>query len=283
MSRPFLTARWEDLLLLNYRCPGRLLEPLLPAGTRLDRWDGAALISLVGFMFRETRVRGLAIPLHRTFEEVNLRFYVVREMSNGEQRRGVVFIRELVPLRAIAFAARVLYHEPYVSAPMSHHLALDPRIGGTVEYRWSYAGTDSCIKAAARGVAGESREGSEAEFITEHYWGYTRLPKGRTAEYRVEHPRWKVWKAESASFSGAAKSLYGAGFAEILTERPRSAFLTVRSKVAVYPGSPIRQAPARERAERGRSGKSERGERRAKVDDRGNMPRSCQSAPFLAP
>ena len=126
MSRPFLTARWESLLLLNYECPASLLEPLVPKGTTLDPWPGTPLISLVGFMFRDTRVRGIALPGHRTFEEVNLRFYVRRETPDGEVRRAVVFIRELVPRRIIATVARVLYNEPYLAVPMSHRLDLDP-------------------------------------------------------------------------------------------------------------------------------------------------------------
>ena len=239
MSRPYLTARWEDLLLLNYVCPSELLETFVPTGTRLDRWGDETLISLVGFMFRKTRVRGFAIPFHRTFEEVNLRFYVVRETPEGELRRAVVFIRELVPRAAIASVARAVYKEPYLAVPMSHEVALDPLTGGTASYRWSYARSDFCLEAAAHGAAAESPEDSEAEFITEHYWGYTRLPDGRTAEYRVEHPRWKVWKAESASFSGAAESLYGARIGEVLSDRPRSAFLAVGSEVAVFPGDRI--------------------------------------------
>jgi len=234
--RPFLTARWESLVLLNYACPRALLEPLVPAGTRLDPWDGETLISLVGFLFRDTRVRGLAVPFHTTFEEVNLRFYVLRETLGGERRRGVVFIREIVPRAAIAFVARAIYGEPYTAVPMSHAVALDPNTGGSAEYRWSHAGGEFPLAATALGAARASLVGSEAEFITEHYWGYTRRRDGHTAEYRVEHPRWALWSAPSASFSGPAASLYGPAFAEILSSPPRSAFVAVGSDVAVYPG-----------------------------------------------
>jgi len=239
LTAPFLTAQWRHLAMLNYRVDPQLLQPLLPRATQLDLYDGAAYVSLVGFMFRDTRVRGLAIPCHRTFEEVNLRFYVVHETPQGELRRGVVFIRELVPRTAIALVARAVYKEPYLAVPMSHEVALDPRTGGTASYTWSHAGSEFRLEATASGAACESPEGSEAEFITEHYWGYTRRSGGRTAEYRVEHPRWQVWNAESASFSGAAGPLYGARIAEILADRPRSAFLAVGSQVAVYPGDKV--------------------------------------------
>src|SRR5690242_13649205 len=117
--RPFLTAEWRDLVMLNYEVPQGLLEPLVPGGVELDHWNGTLYVSVVGFLFRDTRVLGLAIPGHRTFEEVNLRFYVRREVA-GEERRGVVFIRELVPRRAIATVARLLYNEPYRAVAMRH-------------------------------------------------------------------------------------------------------------------------------------------------------------------
>ena len=140
MPRPFLTARWESLVLLNYACPASLLEPLVPPGTTLDTWRGQHLISLVGFLFRDTRLLGLSIPFHRTFEEVNLRFYVRRARADGTVVRAVVFIREVVPKRAIAAIARAAYNEPYLALPMSHRLSLSTTAGGLAEYRWQYPG-----------------------------------------------------------------------------------------------------------------------------------------------
>ena len=75
MAKPFLTARWESLVLLNFECPKEILVPLVPTGTEIDPWGDTHLISLVGFRFVDTRVRGFRIPYHRSFEEVNLRFY----------------------------------------------------------------------------------------------------------------------------------------------------------------------------------------------------------------
>lgn len=239
MTRPFLTARWENLLLINYVCPNELLEPLIPAGTKLDTWDGRALVSLVGFMFRGTRIKGLPIPFHRTFEEVNLRLYVRREVPGGEVRRGVVFIRELVPRFLVAAVARTLYNEPYVSVPMVSKGSLHPVRGGTAEYGWSYRGDDFRMSASAVGAARRCTASSEAEFITEHYWGYTRRPDGRTTEYRVDHPPWTIWDPDDATFSGSAAALYGPAFADVLSEKPRSAYLTRGSEISVYSGFPI--------------------------------------------
>jgi len=235
MERAFLTARWEHLLLLNFACPSDLLEPLTPAGTELDRWQDTALVSLVGFMFRDTRVRGLSIPCHRTFEEVNLRFYV-RRVVDGEVRRAVVFIRELVPRLAIAEVARRFYNEPYWAVPMSHDVSVDPRSGGSVQYGWSHRGRAFSMDGEAAGPAKESTIDSEAEFITEHYWGYTRQRDGGTLEYRVEHPRWKVWSADGARLTGPFESLYGSEFGAVLAAPPRSSFVALGSPVSVYRG-----------------------------------------------
>jgi uncharacterized protein len=239
MRRPFLTARWENLVLINYRCPRELLQPLVPRGTELDPWNGDPLISLVGFLFRDTRVLGLRIPFHHTFEEVNLRFYVRRTTASGEARRAVVFVRELVPRLAIAALARWRYNEPYIAVPMAHHASLTASQGGAAGYSWSYRGAAMALSAVVDGRAVLPSAGSDAEFITEHYWGYTRQRDGSTIEYQVEHPQWPVWESPAAQFSGDGAALYGPGFGEILYGRPQSAFVARGSDVAVHAGTCI--------------------------------------------
>lgn len=242
--RPFLTARWEHLVLLNYACPRALLEPLVPAGTTLDPWEGRTLVSVVGFLFDDTRLLGWPIPFHRTFDEVNLRFYVRRTAEDGSIRRAVVFVRELVPRRAIATVARVVYNEPYLAVPMTHAIDLDARAGGSVAYRWRHAGRDFALSARVEGPATPLAAGSDAEFITEHYWGYTRQRDGGTLEYEVAHPPWRVWRAAEARFEGTADRLYGSDFAQILEGTPQSAFVAVGSPVTVYAGRRLALAAA---------------------------------------
>ncbi len=237
MAAPFLTARWESLVLLNYRCPADLLSPLTPRGTDLDGWGGAHLVSLVGFRFVDTRVRGIGFPCHRTFEEVNLRFYVRRETNDGI-RRGVVFLRELVPRRAIAAVARLLYNEPYRAVSMTHAVDLHEDLGGSAVYSWGYQGSAHSLHASVTGAARELTQGSEAEFITEHYWGYTAQRDGSTREYRVEHPPWRVWECDDAGYEKPSRSSsYGADFTEVLASEPVSAFVALGSAIAVYPGT----------------------------------------------
>jgi uncharacterized protein len=237
--RPFLTARWESLVLLNYPCRREWLEPLVPSGTALDTWQGDALVSLVGFLFTDTRLLGVPVPFHRTFEEVNLRFYVRRPGPDGAMRRAVVFIRELVPRVAIAWTARAIYNEPYLAVPMSHRITLDPERGGHVRYGWRHRHQSFTLDATTAGAASPLEPGSEAEFITEHYWGYTRQRDGGTLEYEVVHPPWRVWTATDHAFSGDATALYGAHFADLLRTPPRSAFVAVGSAVEVHVGRTI--------------------------------------------
>jgi uncharacterized protein len=239
-STPFLTARWEDLALLNYTCPADLLLPLVPKGTSLDRWRGDALISLVGFLFKDTRVLGWHVPFHGTFEEVNLRFYVRRMTPSGDTRRAVVFVRELVPRRAIAAAARLIYNEPYLPAPMSHTSSLGNN-GGALTYSWSYGGSPFTLAADAAGPARLPQAGSEAAFITEHYWGYNRQRNGGTLEYQVEHPQWPVWESARAGVTGPLASLYGSAFGEILSRPPRSSYVAAGSAITVHRGVRVSQ------------------------------------------
>lgn len=233
---PFLTARWRSLAMLNYPVDPEVLAGHVPSGTELDVWNGRTFVSMVGFLFLDTRVRGLAIPYHRDFEEVNLRFYVRRRGPEG-WRRGVVFVREIVPRRAIAATARLLYGEKYSAMPMRHSLLGDPARGGLYAmYGWRWRGRWNGLGGVVDGTPGEAEPGSEEEFITEHYWGYSSLRGGGTVEYRVEHPRWRVWKLERPVLDCDVSSLYGRRFEAPLSGEPSSAFLADGSEVTVYQG-----------------------------------------------
>jgi uncharacterized protein YqjF (DUF2071 family) len=235
MPAPFLTAQWRYLAMLNYRVDPELLKPLVPAGTELDLFAGHAYVSLVGFLFLRTRVLGLSIPWHRDFEEVNLRFYVRRRADDGT-RRGVVFIKEIVPRWAVATVAWLVYNENYVSLPMRHSIEHAGQ-SLAVRYEWRIAGRWQGLHFRASGLARLPDAGSKAEFITEHYWGYRETRAGRTNEYRVEHPRWHVWQGEVAGIEGDLSPLYGPQFAAALDEPPASAFLADGSAIAV--GRPV--------------------------------------------
>ena len=236
MPRVCLTAEWRYLAMLNYRVEPSLLAPYVPAGTSLDAWRGETYVSVVGFLFRDTRLLGVPVPFHRHFEEVNLRLYVRRTVG-GEVRRGVTFIRELVPRVAIAAVARAAYNEPYRALPMRHRIGPLRAPGATpevVEYGWRQGAAWGGLHVEPAGEPEPLRSGSEEEFITEHYWGYTAQRDGSTVEYRVEHPRWRTWRVDRSALEGDLTELYGPAFARVLAEPPASAFLAEGSPVTVF-------------------------------------------------
>jgi uncharacterized protein len=233
-ARVFLTAEWRNLVLLNYEVEPSLLRQFLPRGTEIDCWNDKTFVSLVGFRFLKTRVFGLPIPFHGNFDEVNLRFYVRREV-NGEARRGVVFIREIVPRRAIAFVARTFYNEKYIALPMSHDLRIANN-DATAVYRWRTGPEWSEINFTSQGSPEPLRDGSQEQFIAEHYWGYAAQRDGGCVEYQVAHPSWRVWQAQAASLRGNVGELYGPEFAAVLRGKPASAFLAEGSEVTLMRG-----------------------------------------------
>src|SRR5438270_8988048 len=225
--------------MLNFVVDPKILAPLVPPRTEIDYENHETFLSVVGFLFLDTRLLGLPIPLHRDFEEVNLRFYVKRK-SADTWRRGVVFVRELVPRRAIALVARAFYGERYFALPMKHHIEhVDLRL--KVEYSWRRGKKWESLKMSAGGESHSISADSHAEFITEHYWGYTCLRAG-CGEYRVEHQRWKIWNATDFEFNADVATLYGKQFAETLNQQPRSAFIADGSPITIQQRAIIEDA-----------------------------------------
>jgi uncharacterized protein YqjF (DUF2071 family) len=235
MPSTFLTAVWRKLIMAQYAVEPATLTPWLPAGLELDLFEGRCYVSLVGFLFGRVRVRGFAIPFHTRFEEINLRFYVVRTESDGIRKRGVVFIREFVPRAAIAVLASSLYEEPYATLPTRHSILLAPN-SLQVSYRWRHRGAWQSLSVEATPPAQPIAAGSEEEFVTEHYWGYTKRSLGATSEYNVAHPRWTVYPVRSFSIEADFAKLYGDAFAALNHQPPASVLLAEGSEVSVSTG-----------------------------------------------
>jgi uncharacterized protein len=234
----FLSAEWRDLVMLNYGVSPRLLQPYVPRGTELDSFEGKTFVSLVGFRFLKTKLFGiLPIPFHTDFDEVNLRFYVRRDNA-GTNKRGVVFIREIVPRRAIALVARLAYRENYVALPMKHEIVANSA-GIAAAYEWRLDGKWCRLHANAAEPSIQPAEGSLEQFITEHYWGYAAQPGGGCKEYQVVHVPWQVWTAADAGVDGNCEPLHGADFSRILNRPPDSAFIADGSPVHVFHGKRI--------------------------------------------
>lgn len=230
--KKFLTARWSDLIMANYEVDPALLADRVPVGTELDLDDGKCFVSLVGFMFLDTRVSGFLVPFHVNFEEVNLRFYVRHEAAD-ETRRGVVFVKEIVPRLAIATVARVLYGEPYERWDMSH-----VRDALNVSYSWRRPGCKNSITVGCGKNLGVPADGSHEEFIIEHYWGYTKRGD-RTDEYKVEHPKWELFEVTAPQIDVDFRCAYGDEFEFLNNAKPHSIVLAKGSDISVYKGKSL--------------------------------------------
>lgn len=241
MKTTFLSARWENLILANYPADPELLKPWLPAGTEFDFWEGKLFLSLVGFRFHQVRLKGIRIPFHHDFPEVNLRFYVKRR--DGEQwKRGVVFIKEIVPLPAITFVANTVYGEHYQTLPMRSTIA---QLGDQwcCGYEWKTG--NKWNKISARAVSGTTPidPGSDAEFITQHFWGYAGKAGKPTAEYGVAHPLWQQYPVLSHEIDCDFEKNYGSRFAFLNKIEPEHIHFAAGSAIEVYAKKLLRPEP----------------------------------------
>jgi len=231
IQRKFLTAEWRKLIMANYEIDPGILKKYIPAGTELDTWNNKYYVSLVGFMFLKTKLRGVTIPFHSNFPEVNLRFYV-RYRSGNDWKRGVVFINEFVPKPAITFVANYLYKERYITCTMKHKWQIGERI--TIGYYWKKNNKWNQLEVIADPNLNEIKQGSKEEFITEHYWGYSSVDKNKTGEYEVAHPRWDIYSIENYKIDCDFKQLYGNDFDILDQEQPASVFLAEGSLVTIF-------------------------------------------------
>jgi len=237
MSGVFLTAEWRKLILINYEFDPEILKKYLPHKTELDTWNNTCYVSLVGFKFCNTKVKGIKIPFHSDFEEVNLRFYVRHKASDNQWRRGVVFVKEIVPKAAITFFANLLYNEHYQTLPMTHYWKNNGLL--EVEYKWKLNNEWQRLMVKANPDPKEVAKDCEIAFITEHYWGYNRVSDSRTSEYEVQHPIWQVYDVQDYDVQVDTAKNYGEDFKELSQQKPKSVFLAEGSEITVKQGKKI--------------------------------------------
>lgn len=227
----FLTANWKNLTLINYEIDATILEKYLPKGTEIDLYNGKCYVTLVGFLFQNTKLLDWKIPFHVNFEEVNLRFYVKR-FENNEWKRGVVFIKEIVPKHALTFVANAIYKEHYQTLPMKHSIIISKEISDFV-YQWKLDHKWNSISITAKNELLPIEANTEAEFICEHYFGYTKYNDRTTFEYEVKHPRWEQYEVINTKIDVDFKNVYGSDFAQLENTKPSSIILAKGSEISV--------------------------------------------------
>lgn len=237
-KRTFLNAQWRKLIMVNYAIDPKLLKPYIPFETELDFWNDTCYVSLVGFMFVDTKMLKMKIPFHVNFEEINLRFYV-KYKDTEEYKRGVVFIKEIVPRPALTLVANLLYSENYETLPTRHSWKEDDQML-TVRYGWKKGGRWHILKAVADKDPVDIKPGSEEEFITEHFWGYTKINDSITSEYEVAHPRWQIYPIRDYEIKVDFEKTYGKDFAFLQDLEPASVYLAEGSEILVKKGRKLK-------------------------------------------
>jgi uncharacterized protein len=227
----FLKANWENIVMANYAIDPNILLPYLPKGVELDLYNGKACVSLVGFMFKNTKLFNVPIPYLGTFEEINLRFYVLRKEGN-EIKRAVVFINETIPYKLVAWMANKLYKEHYTTIPTKHTININ-EYSKEIKYEWLKDNKWNSIALETSTASEAMQEGSFEQFIFEHYYGYTKINDEATEEYRLHHPSWKINSITKCAIDCDFKSMYGNDFEILNQTKPKAVFIAEGSKVEV--------------------------------------------------
>ena len=229
--KAFLKAQWKNLIMMNYRVSEDDLAPYLPYGTELDLWEGKPYVSLVAFLFDEMNVMGLPAIGNRKFEEINLRMYVKR-IENGELKRGVTFIKEIVPKHLVSMVANGLFSEHYETLPMNHKISKLSSDSSRLSYGVRKTSEYEVSAQVSNEMIGLEPGGFE-EFIAEHYWGYSKVNATKSIEYEVAHPKWDMFEKSEVGTSINFASIYGDSWSFLNRIEPESSFVLKGSEVRV--------------------------------------------------
>jgi hypothetical protein len=227
----FLKANWENIIMANYAIDPKILLPFLPKGVELDLYNDKAYISLVGFMFKKIKLFNVPIPWFGNFEEINLRFYVVRKEGNT-LKRGVVFINETIPYPIVAWMANKLYKEHYTVVPTKHQITKDSK-SQKVNFEWLLNKKWNSIYVEATTESKVMESQSLEKFIFEHYYGYTKINENNTEEYKLQHPSWRVNKVVDYKIDCDFTAMYGDAFSILNSTAPEAVFIAEGSAVGI--------------------------------------------------
>ncbi len=227
----FLKAKWEHIIMANYEIDPKILFPFLPKGLELDLFNGKCYISLVGFMFKNTKIFTIPIPFLGTFEEINLRFYVTRKEEN-QTKRGVVFINETIPYKMVAWMANKLYKEHYTVVPTKHKIRTTTT-NQKIKFQWLLKQKWNSIYVESEVNSNVMKNESLEKFIYEHYYGYTKIDENKTEEYQLQHPSWNVHKVNHFRINCDFEAMYGQSFSALNQTEPTDVFIAEGSSVKV--------------------------------------------------
>jgi uncharacterized protein YqjF (DUF2071 family) len=232
--KTLLAANWTNLVVATFETEEKLLKKYLPCKTEVNDWNGKYYMSLVGFMFSKPVIAGIPSPFYRSFEEINLRFYV-KHKSKTEWKNGVVFIKEISPSKMIGLAAKLLYHESFISLPMKHIITMTD-IKLKTEYYWKISRQWNYLKLTTSLSPYEPENSSLESFIRNHYQGYTKNTETKTSKFEIEHRHWSIYPSLSFDMQLNTENIYGREFCEYFQQKPSTSFLMDGSRTKVsYP------------------------------------------------
>ena len=227
----FLKANWENIIMINYEIDPKILTQFLPKGVELDLFNEKCYISLVGFMFKNTKLFNVPIPFFGNFEEINLRFYVKRK-EGTVLKRGVVFINETIPYPIVAWIANKLYNEHYTVVPTKHEIIYE-KSSKKVKFEWLLNQKWNSIAVTTSTTSEKMEQNSLERFIYEHYYGYTKIDENKTEEYKLQHPSWKISEVLDYKIECDFESMYGKSFSVLNQTEPETVFIADGSAVGI--------------------------------------------------
>ena len=234
-GKKLITAKFSELVAVNFQIDPKILEPRVPRGLELDFFHDETYVSLVAMMLRDVRVWGIPIHIATGVEKFNLRFYVRRRLGD-EIRRGSCFIKDYVSSGSAAWILGSLYKSDFHKMKMKHDNSGFDGLADSVpsaDYSWKV--NDNWNRLRVKGLNRIQNTGRDTKhgFFLDHDYEYAQR-KGKTLEYSSSRPKWTIWNAAQASFQCDVKQLFGLEFAKALGRRPASVFLSRGSDVTTY-------------------------------------------------
>jgi uncharacterized protein YqjF (DUF2071 family) len=226
---------WRDLTFLHWRVDPARVEPLLPAGTAPDVFDGSTWVGLIPFQLVGAHFgTGPALPYVGTFPETNVRFY----STDGEGRHGVVFGSLDAARLPFVVGARMALGLNYAWSRMRVE-----RSGAVIRYtsrrRWpAPRGARNDVRVQ---VTAEVVDDPLADFLTAR-WGLHTRHLGRTFFLPNTHARWPLQRARLVSVDD--ELLAASGFADLAGRAPDSVLYSAGVRTRFGAPQPVRGAPA---------------------------------------
>ncbi|MDC0257422.1 DUF2071 domain-containing protein [Crocinitomicaceae bacterium] len=222
----------------NYVVDPEFIKKYIPKGTELELFEGKCYVSLVAFLYSNTKLMKVPVPFHRKFEEINLRLYVKRKIGENEWRSEVAFPKLFFPKRAVSIVANTIYKEKYETRRMNHSWSEDSEYLHT---RYGIKKGDwHNINVVTNKQAEPIAPNTPEHLFSKHYWGTAQINNEKCTVYEVDRSEWNIYKTVDSDISFDFASVFGSDFHALTNLEPESVQLFDGSPVTVYKKSILR-------------------------------------------